>query len=127
MDTYSLDKNTSIKGERVMSRTFIAQYAAEATLQIDGVSGLDTGILVSLKEVISGEHEGKGVKVEFGPDNSEFVTITVYPLVYYGYILPELAWSIQEKVKADVERFTGMVVDAVNVEIMGVISREEEA
>ena len=70
------DEN-SIKGERSMSQGFIAQYAAEAALQIDGVDSLDSGVLVNLKEALGVEHEGRGVKVEFGPDKSEFVTIII--------------------------------------------------
>ncbi len=115
------DEN-SIKGERSMSQGFIAQYAAEAALQIDGVDSLDSGVLVNLKEALGVEHEGRGVKVEFGPDKSEFVTIIIYPICKFGYVLPEIAWNIQEKVKEDVELYTGLVVNFVHVQVMGVTS-----
>jgi len=36
----------------------------------------------------------------------EFVTVTIYPICEFGYVLPEVAWNIQEKVKEDVERYT---------------------
>ncbi|MDI9490999.1 MAG: Asp23/Gls24 family envelope stress response protein [Clostridiaceae bacterium] len=110
----------SIKGERTMSQGFVAQYAAEAARQIEGVLDLDSGVLVSIKQALGVEHEGRGVKVEFGPDNSEFVTVTIYPICEFGYVLPEVAWNIQEKVKEDVERYTGLVVDFVHVQVMGV-------
>lgn len=125
MSSYRADQLT-IKGERAMSQGFIAQYAAEAALRTDGVESLDTGVIVSLKEALGGEHEGRGVRVTFGTGGSELVTITVYPIVQYGYILPEVAWNIQEKVKQDVERFTGLIVDAVNVEVMGVVAAPDE-
>lgn len=108
-----------------MSRGFVAQYAAEAAMQAPGVSGLDTSGAVSLKEAIGVEHEGKGVKVVFHEGNEGLVTITVYPVVYFGNIIPEVAWNIQERVKADVEKYTGLIVDAVNVHVKGVITREE--
>ncbi|HBP37738.1 MAG TPA: Asp23/Gls24 family envelope stress response protein [Clostridiales bacterium] len=114
-----------IKGEKTMSQGFVAQYAAEAAMQAPGVAGLSSGGAVSFKEAIGFEHEGKGVKVVFHEDNDELVTITVYPVVYFGNILPEVAWSIQEQVKEDVEKFTGLIVDAVNVHVTGVITREE--
>jgi uncharacterized alkaline shock family protein YloU len=114
-----------IKGERTMSRGFVAQYAAEAAMQAPGVAGLASGGAVFLKEAIGFEHEGKGVKVDFREDNEGLVTITVYPVVYFGNIIPEVAWSIQEQVKADVERYTGLIVEAVNVHVKGVITREE--
>lgn len=116
---------SSIRGERTMAQGFVAQYAAEAAMQTPGVASLDTSNLVSLKEAIGFEHEGKGVKVVFHDDSEEMVTITVFPVIYFGNIIPEVAWSIQERVKADVEKYTGLIVDAVHVHVKGVITREE--
>ncbi len=120
----SSDK-VSIKGERTMTQGFVAQYAAEAALQAPGVSSLDSSSVVTFKEAIGVAHEGKGVEVIFHKDHEEMVTITVFPIVYFGNIIPEVAWAIQERVKADVEMYTGLVVDAVNVHVKGVITREE--
>lgn len=108
-----------------MSQGFVAQYAAEAALQAPGVAGLDTSSAVSFKEAIGVEHEGKGVKVVFHEGNEELVTITVYPIIYFGNIIPEVAWNVQELVKADVEKYTGLIVNAVNVHVKGVITKEE--
>jgi uncharacterized alkaline shock family protein YloU len=116
---------SAIRGERTMSRGFVAQYAAEAALQTSGVASLEPGSFVSLKETIGIEHEGRGVTVVFQQDHEELVTITVYPVIYYGNIIPEVAWTIQERVKADVEKYTGLIVDAVHVHVKGVITREE--
>ena len=116
----------SIKGDRSMSQGFVAQYAAEAALQIDGVASLAPSFGVALKEIAGVVHEGKGVKVVFYENDDGFVAITVYPVVYYGKIIPEVAWSIQEKVKADVERFTGLSVESVDVHVCGVVAREDE-
>ena len=115
----------AIRGERTMSKGFVAQYAAQAALQTAGVADLEPGSLVTLKESIGIEHEGKDVTVVFQPEHDELVTITVYPVIYFGSILPEVAWSIQERVKADVEKYTGLIVDAVHVHVKGVITREE--
>lgn len=120
-----LYRQQSIKGERTMARGFIAQYAAEAALQAPGVAALDTSGITSLKEAIGLEHEGKGVRVDFQSDQEETVEITVYPVIYFGHIIPEVAWRIQELVKADVEKYTGLIVNAVNVHVKGVIPREE--
>lgn len=108
-----------------MSRGFVAQYAAEAAMQASGVAALDTSAIVSLKEAIGADHEGKGVRVFFREEGEDSVTITVYPIVYFGNIIPEVAWSIQERVKADVEKYTGLAVEAVHVHVKGVITREE--
>ncbi len=108
-----------------MSQGFVAQYAAEAAMQAPGVACLDSSAVITLKEAIGVEHEGKGVKVIFHEDNDEVVTITVYPIVYFGNIIPEVAWNIQERVKSDVEKYTGLVVEAVNVHVKGVVTKED--
>lgn len=115
----------SIKGERSLSQGFISQYAAGAALQVDGVAALDTSVIVSLKEAFGGEHDGKGVRVRFSPEDHSLVEIDVYPIIYYGYILPDVAWQIQERIKDEVEAFTGLIVDEVNVQVMGLIESED--
>ena len=110
----------SIKGDRSMTQVFVAQYASEAALQIDGVLSLVPSFAVALKEKAGVVHEGKGVRVVFGDAEEGSVSITVYPIVKYGMIIPEIAWMIQEKVKKDVERFTGLTVESVDVYVCGV-------
>lgn len=112
----------SIKGDRSMTQGFVAQYAAEAALHIEGVAYLVPSFAVSLKESAGVVHEGKGVRVVFNDNDEGYVSITIYPVVY-GMIIPEVAWSIQEQVKADVERFTGLDVNAVDVHVCGVVER----
>ncbi len=109
-----------------MTRGFVAQYAAEAAMQAEGVARLDSGSIILLKETFGIDHAGKGVRVVFHEGSVEAVTITVYPVVCFGSIIPEVAWSIQERVKADVEKFTGLEVEAVNVHVKGVIMQEDQ-
>ena len=113
--------NDSIKGDRSLTQGFVAQYAAEAAAQIDGVASLASSFAVALKEKAGVVHEGKGVRVVFYDDNTNSVAITVYPVIFYGKIIPEVAWSIQERVKMDVEKFTGLNVVSVDVHVSGVV------
>ncbi|MBO4425384.1 MAG: Asp23/Gls24 family envelope stress response protein, partial [Clostridiales bacterium] len=115
----------SIKGDRSMTQGFVAQYAAEAALRIDGVVSLVPSFAVALKEKAGVVHEGKGVRVVFDENDDNTVSITCYPVISYGKIIPEVAWLIQEKVKGDVEKFTGLNVDTVDVYVCGVSDLEE--
>lgn len=117
----------TIKGERTMSKGFVAQYAAEAAMQTKGVARLMPSPGVAVKEYFGVLHEGKGVSVVFHENDDGFVSITVYPVIYYGMIIPEVAWSIQERVKADVERYTGLIVESVDVHVCGIVTKEESA
>lgn len=113
------------KGDRAMSQGFVAQYAVEAAVATPGVYALDTSPVVSIKESLVGEHEGKGVQVYFIDSRENIVNITVYPILYYGNVLPEVAWAIQERVKQDVEKYTGLIVESVNVHVKGVVAKED--
>lgn len=115
----------SIKGDRSMTQGFVAQYAAEAALRIDGVVSLVPSFAVALKEKAGVVHEGKGVRVIFDENDDNTVSITCYPVISYGKIIPEVAWLIQEKVKGDVEKFTGLNVDTVDVYVCGVSDIEQ--
>lgn len=110
-----------------MSLGFIAQYAAEAALQTDGVARLEHSAVASFKESFGVQHEGEGVEVRFRAEQEGLVDITVYPIIYFGRIVPEVAWQIQVNVKADVERFTGLAVNSVNVYVRDIIPLEEVA
>ncbi len=121
------EQNISIKGERTMSRGFVAQYAAEAARQVDGVCDLAGGLVMTLKDAIVGKQDSNGVTVSFSTDNPELVSINIYPVAYFGYVLPDIAWNIQEEVKKAVEDFTGLVVKAVNVEVVAVVKKGVEA
>ncbi|MCQ2533132.1 MAG: Asp23/Gls24 family envelope stress response protein [Clostridia bacterium] len=113
--------NESIKGDRSLTQGFVAQYAAEAAAQIDGVASLASSFVVALKEKAGVVHEGKGVRVVFYNDDANSVSITVYPVIFYGKIIPEVAWAIQERVKLDVEKYTGLSVESVDVHVCGVV------
>ena len=118
----------SIKGDRSMTQGFVAQYAAEAAMQIDGVAELVPSFAVALKEKAGVVHEGKGIRVVFDENDDNTVSITCYPVISYGKIIPEVAWEIQERVKSDVEKFTGLDVESVDVYVCGVreLPQEEE-
>ena len=113
------------KGDRTMSLGFIAQYAAEAALQTDGVARLEHSAVAAFKESFGVQHEGEGVEVRFLAEQESPVDITVYPVIYFGRIIPEVSWQIQVNVKKDVERFTGLTVNSVNVYVRDIIPREE--
>lgn len=113
------------KGERSMSLGFIAQYAAEASLNVEGVASLEKSTIATIKESFGVWHEGQGVEVSFLPNNSELVDINIYPNIFFGFNVPEVAWQIQSSVKADVEKYTGLDVNSVNVYVRDIILSEK--
>lgn len=95
----------------------IAIIAGIAATEIPGVAGMSGGIAGGIAEALGRKNLSKGVKVEAGEKEA---AIDLYIIVEYGYRIPEVAWSIQERVKKVVEEMTGLNVIEVNIHIQGV-------
>ena len=59
----------------------------------------------------------KGVKITTSGDR---IYIDVYVIIKFGVSISAVAESLKQTVKYNVEKFTGMIVNTVNVNIMGV-------
>ena len=70
----------------------------------------------SISELLK-KSDGRGIKVATSGDR---IFIDVDVIIKYGVSINAVAESLKEGVKYKVERFTGMIVDTVNVNIMGV-------
>ena len=71
----------------------------------------------SLSELFKREPQGRGVKVT---TNGDRIYIDVYVIIKFGVSINAVAESLKESVKYRVEKFTGMIVDTVNVNVIGV-------
>ncbi len=100
----------------------IAIIAGIAAMEVPGVAGMSGGIAGGIAEALGRKNLSKGVKVEAGEKQA---AIDLYIIVEYGFRIPEVAWSIQEKVKKAVEDMTGLNVVEVNIHIQGVNLEKE--
>lgn len=101
----------------------VAIIAGIAAMEVPGVTSMSGGIAGGIAEALGRKNLSKGVKVEVGEREA---AIDLYIIVEYGYRIPEVAWTIQEKVKNAVEDMTGLRVVEVNIHIQGVnIEREQ--
>ncbi len=111
--------NTSnVFGKISISDQAIAKVAKSAALECYGI--VDTasrGIGDSLTELLKKQPDGRGVKITTSGDRI-FIDIDV--IIKYGVSINAVAESLKEGVKYKVEKFTGMIVDTVNVNIIGV-------
>lgn len=85
--------------------------------EVDGVSGMSSGIADNITSVLGRKPTSKGVKVEL---SDKGVVIDFYITVDYGARIPDVAWKIQERVKSSVENMSGMHVNAINIHVQGV-------
>ena len=52
--------------------------------------------------------------------NGDRIFIDLYVVMKYGVSIDAVAQTLKKTVKYDVEEFTGMVVDTVNVNVIGI-------
>ncbi len=71
----------------------------------------------SISALLNKQSTSKGVKVTTYGDR---IYIDLFVVVKYGLSITAVAESVKETVKYRIESFTGMFVDVVNVNIVGV-------
>lgn len=112
VDTNNYYGNISISDNSIR---IVAGYVA---LECYGVVDLvSKSIVDSAKELMKKESYSKGIKISH-IDNRIF--IDVYCILKYGVSVSAVAESLRKAVKYSVENFTGMLVNAVNVHVVGV-------
>lgn len=104
-------------GKISISDLAVAKVAAQAAVESYGI--VDTvarRFSDTLAELLKKDAGGKGVRVVTSGNR---ITIDVSVVIKYGVSIEAVAESLKESVKYKVEKFTGMIVDMVNVNIVG--------
>lgn len=91
--------------------------AGLAVAEVPGVAGMSGGIVGEITGMLGKQNFSKGVKVI---PTGKTVVVEIHVLVKYGFIIPDVAIAIQEKVKVAVENMTGFDVTAVDVHVEGI-------
>lgn len=105
-------------GKISISNDAIAIVVGYTAMDCYGVVDLvSTSIGSSLSELFKKRPYGKGVKIS-NIDNRIF--IDVYCIFKYGISISAVAESLKSSIKYSVENFTGMIVDTVNVHVVGI-------
>lgn len=105
-------------GKISISDLAIAKVASHAATESYGiVKTVARRFTDSLAELLKKDAGGRGVRVTTSGNR---IYIDVYVIVKYGVSINAVAESLKETIKYRVESFTGMIVDTVNVNIIGV-------
>ena len=90
-----------------ISEEVLAVIAAAAALEVEGVGGLAANLGTDLAELLGKKTLSRGIRLEVAEEN---VTVDVNILVKYGH---------------SIEATSGLTVEAVNVNVGGVIFDKE--
>ncbi len=108
----------NIYGKIIISDKTIAKFVSHVAMDSYGI--VEFVPANTLDAVVSFFRFGsavKGVKVHSSGDR---INIEVSVIVKYGVSIKAVIESLKESIKYRVEKFTGMLVDVINVNVMGV-------
>ena len=109
--------NTDIEGDVKIADDVVAQIAAIAAEEVQGV-GVSSGNLGStIMAYVGVKKNEKRVRVEIA-ENIVHVEMTI--TVLYGYNIPDVSRLVQEKVKSAIENMTGLSVTDVDIRVSAV-------
>ena len=108
-----------------ISTEVLAVIASAAATEVDGVAGMAANLGTDVAERVVGRKSfAKGVRLVM---NEDMLSIDISVLVKYGYVVPEVACTVQEAVMSAVENTSGLKVTCVNVAVSGVVFPRDNA
>ncbi len=111
-------KTNNIYGKIVISDKTIERFISHVAMDCYGiVEFANKNIYDSVMSFLRYGSKVKGVNVRSSGDRI-FADMCV--IVKYGVSIKAVVEALKESVKYKVERFTGMIVDTINVKVMGV-------
>ncbi|MBQ8749143.1 MAG: Asp23/Gls24 family envelope stress response protein [Clostridia bacterium] len=111
-----LSKTTNAYGKITITEKSIAHVVYNCTKECYGVVDVgSTGFFETIRELFCKSYrKHKGVKVKA---HNNRIEIKVYVILKYGVSISAVAKNLKDSIKYNVEDFTGMIVDNVDVHI----------
>lgn len=107
------------KGNVGISKDVVTAIAGIAISEIDGIANLRAGDTAFRR--------GEGMKRYVDTSvEGDTVTVTVRITVLYGNAIHKVAKQVQTRIKAEIEKMTGLRVDAVNVDVQRLVEAESQ-
>jgi len=110
-------------GNIKISDDVVKVIAARATLGVEGIYKMSSGVTDEVNKILGINKMTKGVKVEVGEIEC---SVDVHIVVEYGFPIPIVAMKVQENVIKNITELTGLKVVEVNIYIQDVKVKEEK-
>lgn len=112
-------KTNNIYGKIVISDKTVERFVSHVAMDCYGIVAFSSkNVVDSVVSFFRFGSEVKGVKVHSYGDR---IVIDMSVIVKYGVSIKAVVEALKESVKYKVERFTGMIVDTINVNVTGVM------
>ncbi len=113
-------KTNNIYGKIIISNKTIEKFVSHIATDCYGVVAYPHGnAFSSFVSFLRNGSSFRGVKVRSEEDRI-FIEIAV--IVKYGVSIKAVVEALKESIKYKVERFTGMIVDTIDVAVIGVVN-----
>lgn len=106
-------------GSVLISSDVITTIVAHAVEEVEGVIGLNAKPGADIIEMIGKKGWGKGLKITICEDNSLNIDCNIN--VAYGQSVVSVANAVQESVTNALESMAGVIINAVNVNVCGIV------
>ena len=106
-------------GNVMISEDVIATIVAHALAEVDGIGSMGSKPGITIADFAIKKNWSKSLKILISEDNS--VSIDCGVMIAYGNSVVDVAAAVQQTVAANVESMTGVKVNAVNVNVCGVV------
>jgi len=111
-------KTNNIYGKITISDKTIEKFVSHVSMDCYGIVEIASlNLIDSFISFLKIQSRSRGVKVRSSGDRI-FIDLAV--IVKYGVSIKAVVEALKESVKYKVERFTGMLVDTINVRVSGV-------
>ncbi len=119
-----LKPDPSKEGDSVrISSDVIAVITSLISSDIPGITGLSGGMVGGIAERLGRRDMTKGIKVDVNEDR---VTIDISVIVEYGKSIVDSTDKLKKEIRTNVEKSTGLTVEAINIYVQGINVPEEE-
>ena len=109
-------------GEVKIADEVVTIIAGLAATEVKGVASMYGNITNELVAKLGMKNLSRGVKIEVA-DGKVGVELAIN--MEYGYSIPEVTGTVQDKVKSAIETMTGLEVAEVNIRVAGVNLEDE--
>ncbi len=97
-------------------KNVISSIALIAAGEIEGVKRVGRGLAVSLAEIFGKKFSA--IKVDIS--KNEEVRVEIPLIIKYGYNIPDVAGSVQENVRAALEKMSNLSIKEINVSVQAI-------
>jgi uncharacterized alkaline shock family protein YloU len=102
----------------------LAIIAGLAASEIEGVAGMSGGLAGGIAELLGRKNLAKGIKITV---NDKLISVDINMIITYGYKLHEVSRKVQANVIKAIETMTGLSVERVNINVLGIQFAKETA